>query len=142
MSNQLTPQKSDGNVILLVDDDESVRKVLLRQLDGKGFMVLEADSGQQAIAILKQQDHSINLLITDVMMPNMTGPELARQWMEEVPGTLVLFVSGYSESALIGNELLESGRADFLTKPFSTSALLAKVLSLLKPSSPAQIAFS
>ena len=128
-----TELEIEEDVVLLVDDDEIVRKVLRRQLDGKGFKILEADSGEQAIAILKRETQFVNLLITDVTMPDMTGPELARRWTAEVPGTPVLFISGFSESSLAGNELLASGRADFLGKPFSAQAFLAKVVFLLRP---------
>jgi two-component system, cell cycle sensor histidine kinase and response regulator CckA len=117
--------------ILLVEDNEAVRKLLRNQFRKAGYEVLDAASGEEALRLLALGKHRIDLLITDVMMPKMTGPELAKRVVAQCPETRVLFISGFAEDALSNNELLRKGRAEFVAKPVSPRDLIAKARSLL-----------
>jgi two-component system cell cycle sensor histidine kinase/response regulator CckA len=120
----------EGARILLVDDDPVVRAIARRILAHAGFEVLEAADAAQARAHVDAAHRPIDLLVTDIIMPGMRGPELARLLHESEPGLPVLFVSGYAgEDALDG---LEPGRVAYLAKPFSIEALLEAVRELLQ----------
>ncbi len=111
--------------VLLVDDDASVRYVAHRALEGHGYQVLEAADPSAALA-LAAGNPSIQLLLTDMMMPGLTGRELADRLVAQHPGLLVLFMSGYLDQST----LLETNAA-FLQKPFTPEALARKVRQVL-----------
>ncbi|MEO8223529.1 MAG: PAS domain S-box protein [Gammaproteobacteria bacterium] len=111
--------------VLLIDDDASVRYVARRALEGHGYQVLEAAEPSVAIT-LAATNPSIQLLLTDMMMPGLTGRELADQMVALYPGLRVLFMSGYLDQST----LLETG-APFLQKPFTPEALARKVREVL-----------
>ncbi|MFA6029710.1 MAG: ATP-binding protein [Elusimicrobiota bacterium] len=115
--------------ILLVEDDQAAQAVARRTLEGNGYRVLAADDGAAALLLYQEHRGSIHLLLTDVVMPGMTGLELARRVLAEHPGLPVLYMSGYTEHAAIQEELLAS-RA-FIQKPFSPDSLAAKVHEVL-----------
>jgi YesN/AraC family two-component response regulator len=96
----------------------------------KGFRVLEARDGKEAIGIFQNFEGVIDLLITDVVMPQMSGRELAAQILVQRPELRVLFISGYSGQAVIREDLLASGTA-FLQKPATIDVLLQKIHHLL-----------
>ncbi len=114
------PTKQSGT-ILLVEDEAELRSMVRRMLRERGYVVLQASSGAQAIAMLQEYDGPLDLVITDVVMPGMKGPELARRVALErdVP---VLFVSGYAEELVDMPEL--SAPTSFLAKPFTPEQLL------------------
>jgi CheY-like chemotaxis protein len=116
--------------ILLVDDEETVRKFSFRVLEKHGFDVLMASSGHEALEAAHARDHAIDLLMTDVMMPGMNGCQLAEILLARVPSLRVLFMSGYAEDVLATNVGLVPGAA-FLGKPFKPKTLVTKVREVL-----------
>jgi two-component system cell cycle sensor histidine kinase/response regulator CckA len=114
-------------MILIVDDDPMIRVLVEVALQQEGFSVLTADSGKEAISLSQLHRGEIGLLITDVMMPGMDGPALARKMVAERPDLPVLFMSGQSDPS----DIEPYPRSEFLAKPFSLAALLAQVRSLL-----------
>jgi two-component system, cell cycle sensor histidine kinase and response regulator CckA len=117
-------------VILLADDDAGVRAAVSRELRMQGYTVLEASDGQSALRAAAKTDAPIALLITDVVMPQLSGPALAKQLTAERPRLKVLYVSGYADNALGRHGVLESG-IHFLQKPFKPDALALKVREIL-----------
>jgi two-component system, cell cycle sensor histidine kinase and response regulator CckA len=95
-----------------------------------GYLVLEAGSGEEALRICAGQDGPIHLLFTDVMMPGMSGPEVVQRLARIRPAMRVLYMSGYSDDALIRRGAIEQGAA-FLQKPFTPEALAHKVRAVL-----------
>jgi PAS domain S-box-containing protein len=116
--------------VLLVEDQESVRRLLRDYLFNSGYVVLEATNGEEAIRISGEHDGAIDLLITDVMMPRASGFEVARALAECRAGMKVMFISGYAEELENGLESLPAG-ARFLPKPFARTDLLKNVSDLL-----------
>ncbi len=115
--------------VLLVDDEPTVRKVLKRVLERCGFYVLAAADADQALTVAASHAGSIDLLVTDVVMPATDGHALARMLCEQHPELRVLFVSGYPGS---DNQLEAMPKsAEFLHKPFSPGALAEKVAAVL-----------
>jgi CheY-like chemotaxis protein len=118
-----------SETILVVEDDAAVRRVTVRILKRAGYLVLEAESGRQALNFVTGTIAGVDLLITDVVMPEMGGPELGTRLASLWPGLKILYVSGYTDSTIARHGLGE-GEA-FLQKPFTTEALATKVRSLL-----------
>ena len=132
------PPRSSGflptlgtETILLVEDEEAVRRLVRMVLEGKGYgyTVLEASGWREALEIAGQQK-PIQLVITDVVMPGVGGPELISRLEAVRPGIRVLFMSGYTDGAIVNNGLLSSTTA-FLQKPFTPDVLLRKVREVL-----------
>jgi len=119
-----------SELLLLVEDEASVRELLRELLETAGYSVLEASRPAEALRIAQSRAEPIHLLITDVVMPEMTGPELARRLVEMRPGLRMLFLSGYTEGVVVDRGLLGDG-AHFLQKPFTGDALEAKVREVL-----------
>jgi PAS domain S-box-containing protein len=115
-----------GELILIVEDDGPVRAIAARTLADVGYRVLEAESGAMAIELLRRTVDRPALVLTDVVMPGMSGSELAAAVGRLAPGTPVLFTSGYTDGEILRRGLLEPG-ADFLPKPFSPEALVRAV---------------
>jgi two-component system, cell cycle sensor histidine kinase and response regulator CckA len=116
--------------ILLVDDEETVLRFSARVLAKEGFRVLSAGSGQEALDAVDADEHVIDLLMTDVMMPGMNGCQLAELLLARRPSLRVLFMSGYAEDVLVTNVGLVPGAA-FLSKPFKPKTLVTKVREVL-----------
>jgi two-component system, cell cycle sensor histidine kinase and response regulator CckA len=114
--------------ILLVEDEDAVRVFSSRALRNKGYQVLEAKNGEAALSLLMQERDSIDLMITDVVMPVMDGPTLARKVREARPDMRVIFISGYAEDRFKD----ELGDMHFLPKPFSLKQLAAKVKDVIR----------
>ncbi|NCO02811.1 MAG: response regulator [Alphaproteobacteria bacterium] len=125
-----TPADLTGTArILLVEDEEAVRAFSTRALVNKGYDVIGADCGESALSVLeKAENKEIDLLITDVMMPNMDGPTLAKKLRDISPHLRIIFISGYSEDKL--KEHMGEG-ISFLPKPFTLKQLAAKVKEAL-----------
>ena len=118
-----------GNV-LLVEDEEAVRAFGSRALRNKGYNVLEANSGEQALEVLRDSAEQIDLLITDVVMPKVDGPTLVKTVRESHPDLKVIFISGYTEDNF-RQKLGEDEGIHFLPKPFSLKQLAAKVKEVM-----------
>ena len=117
--------------ILLVEDQAAIRMLAEDVLSDAGHLVLSASNGRVALELaIKHRDH-IDLLITDVVMPEMSGPDLADQLTKSRPGLIVLFISGYTDHALLHRGAIEQGTA-FLQKPFLPETLMARVNELLR----------
>ena len=116
--------------ILLVDDAESLRNIAHRTLTKAGYNVIAANGGSAALQIQEQYPNKIDLLLTDVIMPEMTGPEVARRVCEQRPGINVLYMSGYAEGNAANHFEYGPGIA-FLAKPFTADQLLRSVRAIL-----------
>jgi two-component system, cell cycle sensor histidine kinase and response regulator CckA len=119
--------------ILLVEDEDAVRLFGARALRNKGYEVLEARSGEEALEVISGHPRSIDLLITDVVMPRMDGPALIRAVRERWPMMKVIYISGYAEDAF-RKRLDETGAINFLPKPFSLKQLAGKVKEVMEAS--------
>ena len=119
-----------GATILVVDDEPTLRSVIRRSLVHDGYSVLVAEDAERALTVARNHTQAIHLLITDVVMPGLTGLELWRQLLSERPGLSVLFISGFTFEESLPACDLELGTA-YLPKPFDTKELSAKVRELL-----------
>jgi two-component system, cell cycle sensor histidine kinase and response regulator CckA len=119
-----------GETVLVVDDEAAVRSAVWEILQATGYLVLEADNGEEALRICAGHEGPIHLLLTDVGMPVMSGPEVARRLARPRPKTRVLYMSGYSDDALIRRGVVEQDAA-FLQKPFTPDTLAHKVREVL-----------
>jgi len=125
----LPPEASAKETILLVDDEESVRSIVLKILRRAKYNVLAAENGEAALRIAESHPGNIDLLITDMFMPGLRGPEVAQKLAQTCPGLRVLFVSGYADQDLRTG--VPAG-ANFLNKPFSGADLAKAVEEVLK----------
>jgi CheY-like chemotaxis protein len=120
-----------GNeTILLVEDEHAVRGLAKRILETHGYLVLESHHGRDAIRISDEYPGPIHLLVTDVIMPEMSGRQVADRLAESRPEIRVLFVSGYTDNAIMHHGVLEASTA-FLQKPFTRDSLARKVRQVL-----------
>jgi PAS domain S-box-containing protein len=119
-----------SETVLLVEDDPAVREMTARVLRGQGYGVLEAPNGAEALGLARKHPGAVHLLLTDVIMPGLSGKALVMQLSRICPGIKVLFMSGYTDDAIVQLGVLESGMA-FLQKPFGPQALARKVRGLL-----------
>lgn len=123
------PDPAEGFTVLVVDDEEPVRRLAVRMLTGTGFRALEAGHGREALSALEQHGQSIHLILTDIKMPGMSGRELGAQVAKRWPDKPVLYMSGFASEVFQGG-LLEPG-APFLAKPFTQDDLAARIRALL-----------
>lgn len=116
--------------IFVVEDEDSVRMVACAVLRKAGYQVFETDDPEKAVEMLDDQNTNIDLLISDVIMPHMRGPQMAEKICQHRPDLKVLFMSGYTDNAINKNGELDKGK-EFLQKPFTPVSLLSKVKALL-----------
>lgn len=116
--------------ILLVEDEDAVRMFAARALKDKGYEILEASNGVEAIEIAKQSENTIDLIITDVVMPGMDGPQMINNIREFLPEVKVVFISGYAEDSF-RKKLNNEDNIHFLPKPFNLKDLALKVKDIL-----------
>src|SRR6185437_2249503 len=119
--------------ILLVEDEPAVRAVLRATLTKQGFRVVEAQHGRDALLVWREQRQSIDVVVTDLRMPEMGGRALAAALHEEAPGLPIIFMSGYDEDALPEAEAAGVGAA-VLLKPFATTDLVTRIGEVLEAS--------
>jgi DNA-binding response OmpR family regulator len=119
-----------SETVLLVEDEESVRHLVRDTLRSKGYHVLEAQDGQAGLTAAELFEEKIDLVLTDVVMPTMGGRELVQQLLVSRPGIKVLYLSGYTEDAIVNDGTTESGKT-FLQKPFTLQNLSRKVREVL-----------
>jgi two-component system cell cycle sensor histidine kinase/response regulator CckA len=118
-----------GYTVLVVDDEEPVRRLAVRMLTWAGYQAIAAGHGREALAAIEQHTGPVHLVVTDIKMPGMSGRELGRLVEERWPGKPILYMSGFASEVFRGG-LLEPG-APFLAKPFTQEDLAAKVRALL-----------
>ena len=139
-----TPIQNDCNVlsdnlqngaetVLLVEDSESVRRLSRMILQRSGYRILVAENGAEALKTLDAHDGAVDLLLTDVIMPDMNGKDLFMRATEKYPGIRVLFMSGYTDNVIAHHGVLDKG-VQFIQKPFSVKALAVKVREVLDQS--------
>ncbi|MBI4027397.1 MAG: MEKHLA domain-containing protein [Verrucomicrobia bacterium] len=128
---EASPVSAGTETILVVEDEEPLREMAKEIFTGQGYHVLTAPSGREALALLQGKPQTIHLLFTDVVMPGMTGIELAERFRVLSPNTKVLFTSGYAEQTpLKGKE--NDSTVGFISKPYDLGSLYRKVRDLLK----------
>jgi two-component system, cell cycle sensor histidine kinase and response regulator CckA len=125
----IAPQRAEGT-LLLVEDEAAVRRLARRVLEGVGYRVLEASSGAEAMRLVEQWEGPLDLVVTDVIMPGMSGQELSARLRVERPWLRILYVSGYTDDAILqhGNLLPNTG---FLQKPFTPGSLAQRVREVM-----------
>jgi len=121
-----------SETILLVEDEEAVRRATSEFLKLQGYTVIEAKDGLQALAIAKSNSATIDLVVTDVVMPNMSGGQLALELQSISAPTKVLFVSGYAGKTVIDHRVTDL-ETNFLQKPFTLGQFSAKIREALQP---------
>jgi PAS domain S-box-containing protein len=126
----LPPVAEQGETILVVEDEKSVRELTVRILRKLGYSVLVAAGGEEAIQISASYSGKISLLLTDVVMPNMSGRQVADHLLAIRPDLKVLYLSGYTDTTVVHHGVLEKG-LDFLPKPFSRDVLAKKIREIL-----------
>ena len=124
------PGNRGSETILLVEDEASVRKLAHRALEVNGYKVLVAADGGDALLICERHDGTIHLLLTDVIMPNIGGPEVYKRAVRMRPDLQVLFMSGYTDQSVLQNELL-GGTMAFIQKPFKPRRLATEARKVL-----------
>ena len=132
-----SPVTTGSETVLLAEDQSSIRTVLREFLESEGYKVLEAQNGNEALEIATHYEGSIDVLVTDVIMPQLRGIELAKRLTEIYHGLCVILMSGYSEDALVENRLLSERNMTLIQKPFGPEELAQKIReSLSRNSSP------
>jgi two-component system cell cycle sensor histidine kinase/response regulator CckA len=116
--------------VLIVEDEHAVRRFAVRALKSRGYEVVEAETGEDALALLNEPGRAVDLMVSDVMMPSMDGGTLVREARAKRPGLKIVLVSGYGASALRGI-LDQHADVEFLAKPFGLDELTAKVAEVL-----------
>jgi CheY-like chemotaxis protein len=119
-----------GETILVVEDEENVRRLAVRILERQGYTVLEATCVNDALELCKESKEPIHMILTDVVMPEMSGPQLAEQLVSLRPKIKVLYMSGYADNAIVHQGVLKDG-VDYIQKPFTIDGLAKKMREVL-----------
>ena len=119
-----------SETVLLVEDDDGLRKLLQGILNKKGYKVLAAENGEDALRISGTHDGSIDLILTDVVMPKMSGKKVVERLQRLYPHVKVIYMSGYTDDAIVHHGVLEPG-INFIEKPFATEKLARKIREVL-----------
>jgi two-component system cell cycle sensor histidine kinase/response regulator CckA len=117
--------------LLVVENEGAIKTLLQMALERQGYVVLSAESGSEALSLASAHQGPIDLLITDVVMPDLRGPDLARRLVAQRPGLTTLFMSGYMDDTISEDTTALPVLVDFIHKPFLPSALVAKVREML-----------
>src|SRR5437660_12064292 len=125
-------EQDTRKTVLVVDDEPEIRKLVSAMVTQFGYTALTADSGEHALKLYKNHDAPIEMLITDVIAPGMSGPMLADKLTAIQPDLKVLYISGYDNTHVVQKYVVEKGHA-LLTKPFTVEEMQAKMRQLLKP---------
>jgi PAS domain S-box-containing protein len=125
-----SPMPSGSETILLVEDEDVVRRLARKILENAGYNVLEASRGEEAVRLRLERAEPIDLLLTDVVMPETSGKEVADRLREMQPGLRVLFMSGYTDEAIVHHGVLDLN-VEFIQKPFTPAALTKRVRDVL-----------
>jgi CheY-like chemotaxis protein len=124
------PRPRGTETILLVEDDDSVRRLASRLLALQGYSVVEAGTGIEALKVMQERGGSIDLVVTDVVMPELNGSELAAKVRELYPKLCVIYMSGYTDDDIVRRGLLDPEMV-FIQKPFTASNFTRKVREVL-----------
>jgi DNA-binding NtrC family response regulator len=116
--------------VLVVEDQAEVRKYVAAALEAYGYRVIQAENAGQALLVCEREAERIDLVLTDVVMPNVSGRELAHRLEERWPGIKVLFMSGYTGDAIMHHEAPKEG-TEYIPKPFGPDQLAIKVREVL-----------
>jgi CheY-like chemotaxis protein len=119
-----------GETILVVEDEENVRRLAVRILERQGYTVLEASCVNDALTLCKECKEPIHMILTDVVMPEMSGPQLAEQLVSLLPKIKVLYMSGYTDNAIFHQGVLKDG-VNYIQKPFTIDGLARKMREVL-----------
>jgi len=128
-SNTLSLRGSE--TILVAEDEDGVRSLTREVLEKYGYTVLEAANGEEALKVAEQHDGPLDLLLSDVVMPRMGGPELAQALLAKRPSVKVLYMSGYTDHPMVRRGVVNAGVA-FLQKPFTPTVLVSRVREVLE----------
>ncbi len=134
---RLDPVKADyappaaTETVLVVEDEPALRNLTVQVLKNSGYRVLAAESAARTLALARQYDNNIEILLTDVVMPDLPGPDLVSEMKKTRPDMKVLYMSGYSRDAMVEQGILED-ESTLIVKPFSTRALLNKMRAVLE----------
>jgi two-component system cell cycle sensor histidine kinase/response regulator CckA len=126
------PTKSGKATILVVDDEVSLRQMLVRQLRSEGYNVVEAGYGLEALAVARSSEEPIDLVLSDIIMPGMIGTELAQHLLAEHPGIRVVLMSAHTLDPVVSDPSGRPGNVPVLAKPFEGQKMLALVELFLK----------
>src|SRR5262249_31782531 len=126
-----TPLPRGSETVLVAEDAESLRSLISDFLMQMGYSILEAGNGPDAMYIAQNHRGPIHLLLTDIVMPGMSGRELAQNFLTKYPGSKVLYMSGYTDDTIVRHGI-EEGAVALLTKPFTMEAIAQKVRDVLK----------
>jgi len=135
LSREVAEPPRGSETILVVEDDKTQREITVKLLQDGGYRVLEAKDAEDALTIMAASQPEVDLLLTDVIMPDKSGAELARQAKESHPNLRSMFMSGYTGD-LVGRQGVLMEEASFLEKPFTRRSLLVKVYAALHHPAP------
>jgi len=121
-----------SGTVLLVEDSDAVRDVVAYMLESGGLTVLQASGGEDALALARRGGEPIDLLLTDIVMPEMSGVELADRLERECPGMRILFMTGYAEEVVVKEGILGKHR-ECIGKPFTKEQITKRVREILSP---------
>jgi len=125
-----------GNeTILIVEDEGEVRKLISKMLERQGYAILETSSGEEALLVCERCKGPIHLMLVDVIMPGMSGSELAKASKPLYPEVKILYMSGYTDEAIVRHGVLEKG-VNYIQKPFTLEGLARKVREVLDKEAP------
>ncbi len=127
----VSESKAGNETILVVEDEFMVRELVCDSLKNSGYTILEASNGKEAIEMFTKNSKKIDLILTDVIMPAMSGRKMVEILQKKYPGINALYMSGYTDDAIIKHGVLEPGMA-YIQKPFSPKALIQKVQEVLE----------
>jgi CheY-like chemotaxis protein len=119
-----------SETVLIVEDEEEVRKLAVQILQRQGYEVMEAPQGGDALLICEQHQNSVHLMLTDVVMPGMSSHQLAKRLKSLQPEMKVLYMSGYTDNTIVQHGALAE-KVDYISKPFTVDALARKVREVL-----------
>ncbi len=128
-SNTLSLRGSE--TILVAEDEDGVRSLTREVLEKYGYTVLEAANGEEALKVAESHEGPVDLLLSDVVMPRMGGPELAQALVARRPDVKVLYMSGYTDHPMVRRGVVNAGVA-FLQKPFTPTALVSRIREVLE----------
>ena len=128
----ITQDLTGSGTILIVEDEEPVRLFSTQALTNKGYKMLEAVNGEDALKVISDYKGKIDVIISDVIMPGMNGPEMVEKILAQYPDIKIIFISGYTEDAL-SKDQLDNHQVNFLAKPFSLKQLASKVKEVITP---------